>query len=53
MAAPNYEERACWCWRGQVYESAVPTGHWVLCDRCDGTGVVRAFVYARPNKKRA
>lgn len=47
----RYEERACGCWRGHVYESGVPTGRWVPCGDCKGVGRKIVFVYAKKRRR--
>ncbi len=51
MPAPRYEVRECWrCSDGRVYEPSVPTGRWVPCPSCGGTGERSVYLY--PNKGR-
>lgn len=50
----TYELRECGrCFEGRAYESSVPTGRWVPCSACHGSGRTKVFVYARKKKERS
>lgn len=41
------EARECACDDGRVYQSGVPTGRWVPCGACEGSGEQSVYVYPR------
>lgn len=49
---PRYEVRECGqCLEGRAYESAVPTGRWILCPACKGVGKRSMYVYPKKGRQ--